>query len=699
MNLKVGVLVLLAFSGASAFKLDTDLSDMKPPNALKRIVNLLKEMKAELEQEAKDDSELYDKMVCYCETNNKEKTAAVAAEEQAIIDLGNAVNENIAKEATLNSEIEALKAGIAENKESLAKAEAMRSSEEAEFVSSEKEATESISATKNAIKMLEKHNSLSQTAMMQLRKLMAKNSRASALFSGIRPSHIRTMESFLQEPTKMAFLQQAPSAGSYAPQSGQIFGILSQMLETFEINSADAKKEEASAVATYADLKTSKTAEIAASNKKVTTKSAESAAAKELAASSKEGLADNRAALAADTEFLANLKVACDGLDRQFSERTKTRADETAAVADTIAILTSDDNSEQISGSFSFVQKQMDPENARVMMEQRAREVSALLHGKRPEEEVSTGLIQSSKKGGSKLNPAFASVKASVQKMKDDLKDQKQNEVEQKDDCVKELRKLDVDMTASTNAKNDAETKVADLADAIKALGEQVAALTAQISNTKVEMKKASENRELENKDFQATVTDQRATQAVLKKAVDRLKDFYEKASLLQKGKGVSHPMSLTDRALKRLDGFLQEGKQTPPAFEPYKKKGGAGGVMGMIQDLIDDSAKLEAEAVAAEKDAQAAYETFVNDSNASIAADTAEIANKEAEKGAKDGDKTLAQSDADAAMKDLMNLNELGTTLHKKCDFLVGNFEARQSAMDGEMAALDQSIAMLSGA
>merc|ERR1719214_36156 len=203
----------------------------------------------------------------------------------------------------------------------------------------------------------------------------------------------------------MAFLQQAPSAGSYAPQSGQIFGILSQMLETFEINSADAKKEEASAVATYADLKTSKTAEIAASNKKVTTKSAESAAAKELAASSKEGLADNRAALAADTEFLANLKVACDGLDRQFNERTKTRADETAAVADTIAILTEDDNSEQISGSFSFLQKQKkdhpgammqmkaDPEspeaeNARAMMEQRAKAISALLQGKKRAAEV-----------------------------------------------------------------------------------------------------------------------------------------------------------------------------------------------------------------------------------------------------------------------------------------------------------------------
>merc|ERR1719163_1352845 len=155
------------------------------------------------------------------------------------------------------------------------------------------------------------------------------------------------------------------------------------MQETFEINSADAKKEEAAAVQTFADLKSSKSAEIAT--------------AKETAASSKEGLADNRAALAADTEFLANLKVVCDSLDREFQARTQTRADETAAVADTIAILTSDDNSEQISGSFSFLQKKMNPDQVRERIAEQARQVSALLHGKRPEAEDDevTGLIQS----------------------------------------------------------------------------------------------------------------------------------------------------------------------------------------------------------------------------------------------------------------------------------------------------------------
>ena len=49
--------------------------------------------------------------------------------------------------------------------------------------------------------------------------------------------------------------------------------------------------------------------------------------------------ADTEAALAADTEFLANLKAQCASLDKEYEERTKTRTEEIAAVADTIGIL------------------------------------------------------------------------------------------------------------------------------------------------------------------------------------------------------------------------------------------------------------------------------------------------------------------------------------------------------------------------
>merc|ERR1719473_1113615 len=414
---------------------------------------------------------------------------------------------------------------------------------------------------------------------------------------------------------------------------------------------------------------------------------------------SKESLVDTRAALAADTEFLANLKVTCDSLDRQFNARTKMRADETAAVAETIAILTEDDNSELMGKTLSFIQISQDP------MADQAKRISALLRAsgmknKSPQMmSLATGLLQNTKKANAamNLNPAFAAVK--VKKMQDDLKAQKQQEVKENDACIDEVRKLEVDMTASTNDKEDAEQKIEDLKNTISSLDAKVVELQDQIGATKVAIKKASEDREQENKEFQSVVTDQRATQAVLKKAVDRLKEFYDRKALLQKSsKSHRNPGS---RAMKTLDGFLQEGKQTPPGggFQPYTKKGGAGGVMGMIQDLIDDSAKLEAEAVADEKAAQAEYETMVNDSNASIDADTTEISNTVAEKAKLDGEKSNEEGSRSAAVKDLLALGELGQTTHNKCDFLLKNFDARQQSLGSEIEALGQSMGMLSGA
>merc|ERR1719311_422494 len=130
----------------------------------------------------------------------------------------------------------------------------------------------------------------------------------------------------------------------------------------------------------------------------------------------------------------------------------------------------------------------------------------------------------------------------------------------------------------------------------IKQLEEEIAALKKQVAETEIAIKKASETREAENAEFQTTVADQRATQAILAKALKKLKSFYDKAAA----------------------ALLQ---QTPPVqFNSYKKNAGAGPVMGMIEQIVEDSKKLESEAVAAEKQAQSDYEGFVKDSNSLIA-------------------------------------------------------------------------------
>ena len=59
-----------------------------------------------IEIEAATIQELYDKLVYQGETNMKEETVVTANEEQAIIDVGHALNDNAMKEVPLTSEIQ-----------------------------------------------------------------------------------------------------------------------------------------------------------------------------------------------------------------------------------------------------------------------------------------------------------------------------------------------------------------------------------------------------------------------------------------------------------------------------------------------------------------------------------------------------------------------------------------------------------------
>merc|ERR1719473_921418 len=118
-----------------------------------------------------------------------------------------------------------------------------------------------------------------------------------------------------------------------------------------------------------------------------------------------------------------------------------------------------------------------------------------------------------------------------------------------------------------------------------------------------------------------------------------------------------------------------------------------------MIQGVIDDAKDLENEAVAAEQDAQAAYEQFISDSNKSIAAKSKAIAEKTAEMGTQDENLVTAKGDMKATMADLESLNNINKQTHWDCDFVLKNFDTRQEARDQEVEALSQSVAMLSGA
>merc|ERR1719401_1881483 len=85
-------------------------------------------------------------------------------------------------------------------------------------------------------------------------------------------SERRTVASFLQAPGD--YFDAAPTfKQSYAPQSGEIFGILKQMQETFEANLAASQKEEMANQKAYEDLKAAKEEEISTGQQQIDTKS------------------------------------------------------------------------------------------------------------------------------------------------------------------------------------------------------------------------------------------------------------------------------------------------------------------------------------------------------------------------------------------------------------------------------------------
>merc|ERR1719410_1832108 len=263
---------------------------------------------------------------------------------------------------------------------------------------------------------------------------------------------------------------------------------------------------------------------------------------------------------------------------------------------------------------------------------------------------------------------SFTKVKQMMDTMVAELKKQQQEEVDFKAYCTQEFNTNEKAVYAKTQEKKELEQKIEKLANLMEKLAKDIAKAKEQIADTQVAIKKASENREGENAEFQTTVADQRATQLILNKALARLKDFYVK------GKGSK---------------LVLDQQEPPVKFNKYKKSAGASPVMGLIEQIIEDSEKLVSEATSAESTAQAEYEKFVTDSNTLITGLSKEIQVKTKATATAKGELAEAKGDLGNAVGELESLAEYDADLHGQCDFVLKNFDIRQKARLQEMEAI----------
>merc|ERR1719355_488567 len=151
---------------------------------------------------------------------------------------------------------------------------------------------------------------------------------------------------------------------------------------------------------------------------------------------------------------------------------------------------------------------------------------------------------------------AFTRVKKAIDDMVAQLLKEKDDEIKHKDFCVDDFNTNQLETEKKDREKSDLQAKIEDLKMTIETLTKEIEELKAEIAEMQLQLKRAGEDREVENKEFQLTVADQRATQKLLQQALTVLKGFYEKGA----------------KAAALLQKQGQAGPPPPPGFKAYKK-------------------------------------------------------------------------------------------------------------------------------
>jgi hypothetical protein len=671
----MALLVLLGLFAAAEAATARNAADALKNRPVTKVINLLKDMQAQLEKEGKEDEEVYEKVACWCQTNDKDKTTSISDAESRITDLTSTIEEKTAESARLNTEIKNLDAEVAKNQEALDKATALRQKELAEFNAEEKDMLQSIGALKSAVTVLGKHHAelmqmSSETLINVAVKIEGQLHKHAKAVQQLSKQQQETVAAFLQAPTSYLEEGAAPGFGkSYAPQSGAIFGILKQMKETFETNLASSQKEEMESQQAYEDLKAAKEAEISAGKDQAATKTQELADTDEANAQAKQDLEDTRNSLAADQKFLMNLKETCQNTDAEWEERQKARAEELEGCSQALAILSSDDAHDTFTRTFNFVQVRK--------VDDKREKAEKILFGAAK----ATGNPRLAALATRVRLDAFGKLVDDIDGMVKDLKKQSADMVKQKDYCNDALNKNDMAQDDKSKEMDKLGAKIADLTSLIEELTASINTLTAEVAEMTTQLKRAGEDREMENSDFQQVVSDQRATKKLLNSALEVLKGVYAKKSFAQTGSSQE-----------------PAGPPPPPGFKKYEQSSGAGGVLGMLEQVIADTETMEKDAIKAETDAQKGYEAFVKDTNKSLEEKNRDITNKSEEKATAEADKTAAEQDLLAAQNEQQGNKNENADLHKACDFTLENFEVVQAATAQEMESLDQAKSVLQG-
>lgn len=659
-----------------------------------KVVKMLKDMLKNGKKDADKDREVYAKFKCYCDDNEAKKTENIEDNEKSIKKLGSSVAELRAANGKLSMECGQLKSDIEENEAAREEAEGIRKKAEEDFKETEKDLSSAIKSMEEALDVLAEvgedqkktdlltvdstsSNFLGKSSLLLLKSNLKSARQAAEVH--LTQKQQRIFDSFIQ----------APFTGTYQSQSGEIVGILKNMVDTFKANLEQAEDAEKSSKESHEKFMKTKNEAYDTMKESYDDKQSILGENDETLSGDLETLEEAETELKEDTEFLSKLRPMCEEKEKQFNERKMMRANEEAAVAQAIGILDSDSAADtfkktkkkellQIPSFMQIASHNQDladsstRQTVQAELQAQARQMKSLKLAR------AAAMLE--------LGNPFTDVLAEIEKMLKLLDEEAKADEEQKEWCLTE-REENEDLKSETEEKIESlENRIDELDMAINKPEEGLKDSIKQAEKDVVTNREAQQEetaaRSEENQAYQEAIGNFLAAQKILTKAVTVLKQFYD--------------------SMKKKELLLvqKEDPKPPKAFEDdYEGQSDKGNdVIKMIEFILEESKEEEGEAHKDEEKAQHSYE----DSMTELTKEQAELEESIAKMGVElaETKKSLAEARDDLTVteKALKEVERYLKKIKPGCDFMVDNFDERKKNRGKEKKALKMAVKKLKG-
>jgi len=667
-------------------------------NPIRKVVTMLQKIEAKVQAEAKTEEELYDKYMCYCKTGSSDLEASISSSDAKIPEVESAIASAEAQKKQLEADLQSHRSDREAAKQAMATATSLREKEASVYASTKSDLETNIAAIKKAVSSLEKGmaGSFLQTSDANVLK---------------NYFQMKAEVSDVDRQDVLAFLS---GSSDYAPQSGEITGILKQLGDEMAKDLSSATGTENGSIKDFDGLMAAKKQEVDALTASIESKTVRSGEVAVEIVQMKNDLSETEKALVEDKAFLADLEKNCATKEAEWAATTKSRSEELTALAETIKLLNDDDALELFkktlpSAAASFVQVKTSESDLR----QKAMAVLRAAQGKsqKPQLDFILLALNGKTKGFEKVTKMIDTMVATLKKEQTDDDDKKEYCTLQFDATGDQKKSLERTISDEEKAAADAEETIAKVTEEIGALEDAIKALDKSVVE-------ATEQRQQENKEYTELMASNTAAVDLIGLAKNRLNKFYNPALYKPPPK---RELSEEDRIAVSMGGtapptpapggiagtgitaFVQGSADpgpAPAAPAAFAKKGEeATGVISMMDLLIKDLEKEMQVAETAEKDAQADYEQMNRDAADKRAADVATLTERQATKADTEAALQKHKDGKAAATKELMATLEVISNLHGECDWLMQYYDARKEARAGEVDSLEKAKAVLAGA